>query len=1044
MTMIATDLGIAAARDARVGGFLVSLKEFSITEATGFEVRADRTELVGAEVYRATILGVEAIDKNTVRLTCHIPKGRPADGQWNVGEIGVWDANGVLFAHGDLPPFPKTSEYGLKFYVYVSLARLGEVINITTSDLYSLPSAASVSTLLNPTDSMQNVVVVMDANTHEDEVLSGMPRTSSSPALAIKHGPGGTAWGFTGHARVHIGKPDVVTSLSAFNLDVAANGVWLTDGEIVIVQILSGAGAGESRKMQYNATANRFTVIDQPFSSMNQDSYVHIWRSHESSLPARNAGLPDYMVLGVGENNYSVTTSTLSATHLQPHQHAMMGNNGETYNLPGTFPLSELESAEALIVSVGDNILAPGQYSISGQVLRIIGGASSTTRISLWGFKREDTGAQLSFQEAQYKATGQLEYNTPMVADTKAKVMVIAADTVVPSDDYTLVGAKVIFTAGRQPQSGDVYVLVCGNTFSDDIRGSMARDSFPVAAGANRIEFESSADISGPRNVLVFVGGKYLPRARYRIQGRRVIMRAGLNSTVVDVLNFTAENTEVVQSRVGRDTGPQWVDPAGAMGMPNKLIPRRHTFTASGQPSFPITPVPDISHLIVAVNEKIIHNTEFVYDGMNIWPHETLTGGERVEVICFTSIDHPGTSARPKATRFVSTGQTAFNMHQSANPDSRIVMVDGEFIPTNAHSYSAANGVLNFPTQIPAGKEVYLWTYEDANELGKQVKAYSIIHPISTAKTYAMRGILDDKLDMVAATTARIISWDIFGLLNQNLFSFLEFVNTPDASLIGLDLQITHFVTRTPQTRLVLRADLDAILAGYLKSTNNLSDLTDVEAARQNLGLGEAALNARYLQRVLNLADVPDKAAARNNLGITDLLNQLASNVLFKNMNLADVPDKGAARANLGIGTAALENAGAFLRAALNLADVPDKAAARANLGIDMSMIGIDGNFTNVNAWWARIGPFHIQGGRWTTGTNMGEGSIITVPFPVNFPSACATVILSDINPDQRDNHDAVGQVLAAPSNVSFRIYVNEPGRASSNWRGAHWVAFGW
>ncbi len=1044
MTMIATDLGIAASRDARIGGFLVSLKQFTITEATGFEVRADRTELVGTGVYTSPILSVEAIDKNTVRLTCAIPKGRPVDGQWNVGEIGIYDSNGVLFAHGDMPPFPKTSEYGLKFYVYVSLARLGEVINITTSDFYSLPSAASVASLLDPTDSMQNVVVVLDGNSHEKEILSGRPRGSSSPALAIKHGPGGTAWGFSNHSRVFIGKPDLVTAQGSFNLDAGANGFWLADGEVVIVQVLTGAGAGQSRKMQYSQMANRFTTIDSDFSALNSDSFLHIWRSHESDLPKRHAGVPDYMVLGIGENTFTVNTSTLSATHLDPHQHSMMGNNSENYTLPGTFPLSQLESAEALIVTVGDNVLNAGQYTISGQVLRIPGGVPSTARITLWGFKRESDGGQLSFQEAEYQASGQLEYNTPLVADTKAKVMVIASDTVVPSDAYSIVGAKVVFISGRQPQSGTVYILVCGNTMSDDIRGSMVRDRYSVAAGANQIEFKSSAVIAGSRNVLVFVGGKYLPRARYRIQGERVIMRAGLNSTVVDILNFISENVEVVQSKSGRDTGPQWVDPAGAQGTPNKIIPRRHTFTASGQPSFPITPVPDISHIIMAVNEKIVHNTSFVYDGLNVWPHETLTGGERVEILCFTSVDHPGTSARPKATRFVSTGQSAFSMHQSANPDSRIVMVDGEFIPTNAHSYSAATGVLNFPTQIPAGKEVYLWTYEDVDEAGKQVRAFNIIHPVSTSKSYAMRGILDDKLDMVAATTARLISWDLFGLTNSGQFSFLEFVNTPDASMIGLDLQTTHFVTRKPETRLVLRADMDSYLQGFLRSTNNLSDLTNVEAARQNLGLGEAALNARYLQRVLNLADVPDKAAARNNLGITDLLNQLANNVLFKNQNLADVPDKGAARANLGLGTMSLENAGAFLRTALNLADIPDKAAARANLGIDMSNIGIDGNFTNVNGWWARIGPFYIQGGRWTTNTNMGEGSIITIPFPVNFPSAAATVILSDINPDQRDNHDAVGQILGTPSNVNFRIFVNEPGRASSNWRGAHWVAFGW
>lgn len=1042
MTMIATDLGIAAARDAGIGGYRISLKQFSITEATDFEIRPDRTELVGEEVYRADIVSVENVDINTIRLSCVIQKGRPATGQWNVGEIGIWMDNGTLFAHGNMPPFPKTAEYGLKFYVYVSLARLGEVINITTSENYSLPSAASVASLLDPTESSQNVVIVLDANSHSEEIQSGMPRNSSSPALAFKYGPGGTQWGFAGHARVFVGKPDSIVSQSAFSLDVGAYGFWLSDGEVVIAQIIQGPGAGESRKMQYNALAGRFTSIDEPFSAFNDDSKLHIWRSHENALPKRPVGLPEYMVLGYGENDYSVTTQTLSATHLTPSQYAMNGNNAENQTLPPEFPLSEMESNKSLIVVMGDNVLAPSQYTVSGQVLRIIGGAPSTSRITLWGFKREATGGQLSFQEAVYSATGQREYFTPMVADTKAYLMVIANDTVVASDDYVLDGAKIVFVDGKQPTSGTVTIVVCGNTFSDDIRGSLARDTFPVAAGVSQMEFESDSVISAARNVLLFQGGKYLPRAQYRISGNKVILRSPVTNTVVDLLNFNSDNVEIVTGRTGRDTGPKWVDPAGEQGMPNKLVPRRHTHVARGQPSFAISPVPDISHLIVFVDGKVLQQGNFTYDGLNIWPNETLSGGERVEIICFTSIDHPGTASRPKATRYISTGGTDYNMHQSDNPDSRIVMVDGEFVPTSAHTYSPTTGKLTFPQPIPASKEVYLWTYEDVNETGMQVRAWNVILPVSTAKTYGLKATPRTKFDLVAAAESRILGWETFGLRTDAQFSFLEFVNTPDAALIGIDLQITHFVTRKPETRLVLREDMPGYLAGYLKSTNNLSDLTDVVAARENLGLGDAALNARYLQKGLNLADVPDKGAARDNLGITAIIQDVMNNVLLKGNNLADVPDKGAARANLGIGTAAQFNIEQFLLSSQNLADVPDKAAARRNLGISGTG-GVEGDFSNVSSWWASIGPLHIRGG-WFQTPNMGEGSIPTIAFRTPFPNGCLSVVLTDYNPDGRSDHDAVGQIFQAPSAASFRVFVNEPGRASSNWRGCQYIAFGW
>jgi len=66
-----------------------------------------------------------------------------------------------------------------------------------------------------------------------------------------------------------------------------------------------------------------------------------------------------------------------------------------------------------------------------------------------------------------------------------------------------------------------------------------------------------------------------------------------------------------------------------------------------------------------------------------------------------------------------------------------------------------------------------------------------------------------------------------------------------------------------------IQAWLDAV-DDYLLPDNNLSELTDVSAARGNLGLGTAATenDDRYAHRANNLSDIVDAPTARGNLGL--------------------------------------------------------------------------------------------------------------------------------------------------------------------------------
>lgn len=76
----------------------------------------------------------------------------------------------------------------------------------------------------------------------------------------------------------------------------------------------------------------------------------------------------------------------------------------------------------------------------------------------------------------------------------------------------------------------------------------------------------------------------------------------------------------------------------------------------------------------------------------------------------------------------------------------------------------------------------------------------------------------------------------------------------------------------------------------YLKAASNLSELTNVSAARSNLGLKGAA--------VLDVGTTTSTVAAGNDSRIV--------NALQKGSNLADVTNSTVARSNLGLGTAAI------------------------------------------------------------------------------------------------------------------------------------------
>lgn len=1017
MPIVVVDNGIEDARRADLGGFLVSLDAFSVSDATGVEVRSDRDKLVGTELYKGSILSIEAINRDSVKLTCAIPRDRPLTGQWNITEIGIWNKNGRLFAHGVFAPFPKSAEYGLKFYVYVTLGRLGDVINITNSDNYSLPSAARVASLQPPETASQNTVVVMDSNSHQAEVDSGLPDDSSSPALAVKYGGEGDNWGFTGHTRVYTGVVTKVNSLRMFTLDPGSFGFWLADNEIVIASVVDGSGKGQSRKMKYNAAGKTFTSIDDAFKNFDINSRITLWRSHEAALPRRHPGIPDYYVLGHGRNTYESTTVSIPATRLDPYLHVFAGTGVDAYTIPDSqLPLSRVQDKNFLIVQPENGpILRPDQYVLLGNQLRIVGNLENGRRCRVWAFARSDsTGGLTRNQNAVYASTGHPEYVLPVVPkDSNAVFIQDSTGKIYGKSDFVVIGAKVVFANNSVPPIGrTITVVVAAVSTSYAQRGALARN-VTIASSATR-EVTAPRLISDKANVILIVNGSMVDHARFSVAGNKITtidtIPAGAS---VDVMVFWYEDTTSVSARGGYDTGPQWIDPAGEQGMPNRLIPGRVSYIAGvtiNSPSFPVDTVPDAAHLIVFVGQSYLPPTEYTFDGHNVWPKEIVQEGTRVEIFCFRSVDHAGTVAAPKLTNIHTGTSKSVQIHTGANTQSLIVTLGRVYIHSSQYTYNSSTGILTFGNEVTVTPDVNVmaWSYADQVVAGKQVKMYHTLQTfVLGVMRYPLQGTLGAVQDVLPFMEGELLGYSSWTLLQQGGIYYQNFTYTQDG-WAGRQMQSIEFSSRTPQRRLVLRSELD----GFLRASNNLSDVVDKAQARANLGIvddpGGGPSVGDALMKVNNLADVPDKAAARNNLGITDLLNSMMQNVLLKSNNLADVPDKAQARLNLGI--------------------TDGSADSWYN--------------PSTGDWRVKIGALIIIGGKYRHPNPVAEPTW-NIFFHTPFPTACFSVMLSTWIPNSSKYYDDLTQLVGTPTTTYFRFQGQSGNSSDKRWQGCDYIAIG-
>lgn len=188
-----------------------------------------------------------------------------------------------------------------------------------------------------------------------------------------------------------------------------------------------------------------------------------------------------------------------------------------------------------------------------------------------------------------------------------------------------------------------------------------------------------------------------------------------------------------------------------------------------------------------------------------------------------------------------------------------------------------------------------------------------------------------------------------------------------------------------------VRQELDAVVDSALAKANNLSDLTDVDIARTNLGLNSAATHpdSRYMHRASNLSDVDSANLARSNLGLGTAATLDAAEVLRADQNLLDVDDAADARSNLGLGTAAVEPIGRFLQVTNSLSELTNLPGARSNLGLGTAATYNDDRYLH------RANNFSDVPSREQARSNLGLGAAATADLTSSRTSSSITTALT-------------------------------------------------
>lgn len=271
-----TSIGRQAINNASAGGLLVRPVRFKVGDSD-FPHSDSHTNIQGTTLYEGEIYFVEVLSESSTRFTFYIPEHVPPEVGLEIREGAIFLENNIMLARCVFAE-PYVLQYMTSTEVVAILTTIDcdlSTIDVTVGNYSSIPSTPYIHQLPSPLASSHNVISVADLITGRDG--------SSVPGLAIKFGQGGLQWAFSGHDKAYTGVPDAGPTLNSFKRASITTDGKFRNGEIVVVQIVSGPGAGQTRRFSYDMGNDKFVEADaHPFSIFTASSTISIWKPIES------------------------------------------------------------------------------------------------------------------------------------------------------------------------------------------------------------------------------------------------------------------------------------------------------------------------------------------------------------------------------------------------------------------------------------------------------------------------------------------------------------------------------------------------------------------------------------------------------------------------------------------------------------------------------------------------------------------------------------------------------------------------------------------
>lgn len=279
-----TPQGQQAVANANAGGIIVSPVSFKAGDFVGSNPSVVPEQLLGNELASGDLSYVQILTENSARYIFDIKMNYVAGEQLKrVGEILILLEDNRPFGHVVLQePIIAVPNSISRVSLLIHLQEdVQKILAVSMPDYTSIPSVATLQNLPSMNDNVFNVVSVLDLHVNSDG--------TRSPGYASRYGAGSYYWSFSEHDRIFSGLiGSGFINANTLKFDTLTS---LKDGEITILQTISGPGAGACRHFKYNAATKQFVNQDTAIPFISAQTTVAIWR-RITNPTVPTAGIP--------------------------------------------------------------------------------------------------------------------------------------------------------------------------------------------------------------------------------------------------------------------------------------------------------------------------------------------------------------------------------------------------------------------------------------------------------------------------------------------------------------------------------------------------------------------------------------------------------------------------------------------------------------------------------------------------------------------------------------------------------------------------------